>query len=511
VTWALSGDAARAAVEPDFRALPLAATADAAITHARSLGAEHCDVRISRERLRAASTRDGRPLGVGMDSTTGIGVRVLVDGVWGFAAGDIVAPDTARRTAELAVAMARVAAPAAATRVQLADEPVHVDRAWASPVGVDPFEVPDEEVLDLLGARSAALLASPAVHHVDAHTRAFRDITYYADSAGTSTLQQRTRVEAGCTAFRVGESGFDDMSTCAPPTARGWEYVTGADGVWDWADELAQLPDWLAEKALAPSIEPGRYDLVIDPTNLWLTIHESVGHATELDRALGYEANYAGTSFATPDQLGTLRYGTALMHVTGDRTADFGLATTGHDHEGVAAQAWDIVRDGVLVGYQLDRRMAAEHGFGRSNGCAFADSAIHVPMQRMPNVSLQADPAGPGLDGLLAGVEDGLYIVGDKSWSIDMQRYNFQFTGQRFLRIRSGQVVGQVRDVAYQSSTPAFWGSLRALGGPQTYLLGGALNCGKAQPGQVAPVSHGCPVAVFEGVNVLNAKQEARA
>jgi TldD protein len=169
------------------------------------------------------------------------------------------------------------------------------------------------------------------------------------------------------------------------------------------------------------------------------------------------------------------------------------------------------VRQGTLVGYQLDRKMAAEHGFGRSNGCAFADSAGHVPLQRMPNVSLQPDPGGADLAGLISGVEDGIYVVGDKSWSIDMQRYNFQFTGQRFLRIRSGLIVGQVRDVAYQSSTPRFWASLVALGGPSTYLLGGALNCGKGQPGQVAPVSHGCPVAVFEGVNVLNTEQEASA
>ena len=271
------------------------------------------------------------------------------------------------------------------------------------------------------------------------------------------------------------------------------------------------LPELLAEKSVAPSVEPGRYDLVLDPTNLWLTIHESVGHATELDRALGYEANYAGTSFATLDQLGRLKYGSALMHVTGDRTAPYGLSTLGFDDEGVAAQSWDLVRDGTLVGYQLDRRMAAEHGFARSNGCAFADSAGHVPVQRMPNVSLQPDPGGPDLEGLIGGVEDGLYIVGDKSWSIDMQRYNFQFTGQRFFRIRSGRIVGQVRDVAYQSSTPTFWAGLKALGGPETYLLGGALNCGKAQPGQVAPVSHGCPVAVFEGINVLNTRMEAHA
>jgi TldD protein len=257
----------------------------------------------------------------------------------------------------------------------------------------------------------------------------------------------------------------------------------------------------------------GRYDLVIDPSNLWLTIHESIGHATELDRALGYEANYAGTSFATPDQLNRLQYGSPLMHVTGDRTTEHGLATTGYDDEGVAAQAWDIVREGILVGFQLDRAMAqafgAELNGGRSNGCAYADSPGHIPIQRMANVSLQPDPGGPDTAGLISQVERGLYIVGDKSWSIDMQRFNFQFTGQRFYAIEGGELKGQVRDVAYQATTTDFWRSMSAVGGPETYVLGGAMNCGKAQPGQVASVSHGCPSALFRDVRVLNVAEEA--
>jgi TldD protein len=248
---------------------------------------------------------------------------------------------------------------------------------------------------------------------------------------------------------------------------------------------------------------------VIDPSNLWLTIHESVGHATELDRALGYEAAYAGTSFVTPDLLGSLEYGSPLMTVTGDRTAVHGCASVGWDDEGVAGQSWDIVRDGVLVGYQLDRRTARLHGAGRSNGCAHAETALHVPLQRMPNVSLQPRPGGPSTAEVIAGVEDGVYVVGDKSWSIDMQRYNFQFTGQRFYRISAGRLAGQVKDVAYQASTPQFWGALAAVGGPQTYVLGGAANCGKGQPGQLAWVSHGCPSALFEGIRVLNARAEA--
>jgi TldD protein len=331
---------------------------------------------------------------------------------------------------------------------------------------------------------------------------------FYADTAGTTTTQQRVRVHPEFTALNVdrGAGAFHSMRTLAPPAGRGWEYLTGTG--WDWDAEIAGLPDLLAEHAKAVGVEPGRYDLVIDPSNLWLTIHESIGHATELDRALGYEAAYAGTSFATFDRLGSLRYGSPVMNVVGDRTAEHGLATIGYDDEGVAGQQFDIVRDGVLVGYQLNRQMARANGFERSNGCAFADSPGHIPLQRMANVSLQPSPDGPSTEELISGVERGIYIVGDRSWSIDMQRFNFQFTGQRFYRIENGRLTGQLRDVAYQASTTDFWGSMEAVGGPQTYLLGGAFNCGKGQPGQTAPVSHGCPTALFRDVNVLNTKAE---
>jgi len=305
------------------------------------------------------------------------------------------------------------------------------------------------------------------------------------------------------------ESGsFESMRTIAPPVGRGWEYTSGRG--WDWDAELDTIPSLLAEKVASPTVEAGTYDLVIDPSNLWLTIHESVGHATELDRALGYEAAYAGTSFATFDKLGTLRYGSPVMHVVGDRTTPHGLASVGYDDEGVESQSFDIVRDGVLVGYQLDRRMAAENGFARSNGCAFADSPLHVPIQRMANVSLQPAPGdGPSTEELLSGVDRGIYVVGDKSWSIDMQRYNFQFTGQRFYKVEHGRLAGQCKDVAYQAQTTEFWGSLEAVGGRATYVLGGAFNCGKGQPGQVAPVSHGCPSGLFRGIRVLNTRAEA--
>jgi TldD protein len=503
-------------VDEDFLALPLDACADSALARGRELGASHVDVRVVSTATQWLKLRDARIEGSSYDVDSGLAVRVVVDGCWGFAATDVITPESARDLAERAVALARTSAPLTTLRVELAPEPVHVG-TWVSAYDIDPFAVGERERRDLLAERSAAVLRHRAVSHATASLHAVKERVFYADLSGSRTTQQRVRVESDVVAIAVDPAtgAFDSMATTAPPVGRGWEYLLGRGETvggarpWDWDAELAALPDHLAEKMLAPSVEPGRYDLVIHPTNLWLTIHESIGHATELDRALGYEANYAGTSFATPDLLGTLQYGSSLMNVTGDRTVEHGLSTVAWDDEGVAAQQWDIVKDGVLVGYQLDRAMAAEFGLPRSNGCAYADSAGHTAIQRMPNVSLQPQPGGPDLDALIGGVEDGIYIVGDRSWSIDMQRFNFQFTGQRFHRIKSGKLAGQLKDVAYQATTTDFWGSMRAVGGESTYLLGGAINCGKGQPGQVAAVSHGAPVAAFESVNVLNSAREA--
>ena len=501
-----------AAVDPLFLALPMREAAAAALQAATEAGATHADVRVERLRHQDLSMRNGRLEQLSDGTAVGLAVRVVHDGTWGFAAGPDVTADEAVRLARSAVEVARTSRPLNVEPVELADEPVYDDVTWVSAYDVDPFDVDPADKTALFARWSEQLLASDDVDHVDISLSQALDGKFYADTAGTTTTQQRVRLQPRVTATRVDPAGgFETMRTNAMPAGRGWEYLTG--DAFDWAGELARMPELLAQKAKAPSVEPGRYDLVIDPTNLWLTIHESIGHATELDRALGYEAAYAGTSFATLDQLGTLQYGSPVMQVTGDRTVPHGLATIGWDDEGVEAQEWDIVRDGVLVGYQLDRRMARQNaaalGVSRSNGCAFADSPGHVPVQRMANVNLQPAADGPSTEGLIAQVERGIYVVGDKSWSIDMQRYNFQFTGQRFYEIRDGRLVGQLRDVAYQATTTDFWGSMEAVGGPQTYLLGGAFNCGKAQPGQIAAVSHGCPSALFRGVSVLNTAREA--
>jgi len=497
-------------VDADFLALPRHLLAEAAVSAALAAGASYADLRVHRITTEHIQLRDGELETSVVTREIGLAVRVIVDGTWGFASHAELNPEVAAETARRAVQVAVALAPLNAERIELAPEPVYADVSWVSPYRIDPFEITAADKIALLGEYSGRLLAADGVDHVSAGLQAVKEQVFYADAFGSSITQQRVRVQPMLEAVAVDSAAgsFESMRTLAPPTARGWEAVAG-DEVWDWTTELAELPSLLAEKVKAPSVTAGPTDLVIDPTNLWLTIHESIGHATEYDRAIGYEAAYAGTSFATPDKLGTMQYGSTIMNVTADRTVEHGLATIGFDDEGVRAQSWDLVRDGVFVGYQLDRVFAPKLGVARSNGCSYADSPHHVPIQRMANVSLQPGTEDLSTDDLISRVENGIYIVGDKSWSIDMQRYNFQFTGQRFFKIRDGKLDGQVRDVAYQSTTTDFWGSMEAVGGQSTWRLGGAFNCGKAQPGQVAAVSHGCPSALFRGINVLNTRTES--
>jgi len=496
----------------------LSSLTDAVLSTATAGGCTNAELRVERIHSQRVRLRDAAPEGSSDDTEFGMGVRVVIDGAVGFAATVDVSATEAANLVRSAIETARVTAQAGGGRVELAPEPSHGEVVWTSAFEIDPGTVPLADKVAVLEDWSRRLLAHDGVSHVTAEVLSVGEETYLADLSGTRATQRRVRLHPQVEALALSEAGFETMRSLAPPVGRGWEYLTGGaggpgQGGWDWDDELARMPGLLAEKLAAPSVEAGVYDLVVDPSNLWLTIHESIGHATELDRAVGYEAAYAGTSFATFDQLGALQYGSPVMHVTGDRTVEHGLATVAIDSEGVAGQSFDLIRDGVLVGYQLDRSIAASMHLGRSNGCAFADSPLHVPIQRMANVSLaparDGGTGGPTTAELIGGVERGLYIVGDKSWSIDMQRYNFQFTGQRFFKIEAGKLVGQVRDVAYQATTTEFWGAMEAVGGSSTFVLGGAFNCGKGQPGQVAPVSHGCPSVLVRQVRVLNAREEA--
>ena len=504
-----SGDSARRTIDPTFSELPYRRLADTALARARDFNVSHADFRFERVRSQRIDMRDGLLQGASEVESLGFAVRVILNGAWGFASGVMLTAEGAVQVAETAIRVAQVAGKMTREPIALAPEPTYRDVEYVSSYDIDPLSVPLPDKVALLAAWTRQLLDAPGASHSSASVQQVFENKFYADLEGTTTTQQRVRIAPELEVFGVDEKSgrFDSMRTIAPPVGRGWEYLVG--GVYDWESEIGELPGLLAEKLVAPSVQAGDYDLVIHPSNLWLTIHESIGHATELDRALGYEANYAGTSFATYDKLGKLQYGSPIMHVTGDRTVENGLATIGYDDEGVRTQTWDIIKDGVLVGYQLDRPMAHNMGLGRSNGCAYADSPGHIPIQRMANVSLQPAEDGPSTDELIGRVDRGIYVVGDKSWSIDMQRYNFQFTGQRFYSIENGKLTGQLRDVAYQATTTDFWNSMEAVGGPDTWVLGGAFNCGKAQPGQVASVSHGCPTSLFRNIRVLNTTAES--
>src|SRR3954452_20398625 len=404
-------------LDASFTALPYRRLGEAALARARDFHVSHADFRFERIRTQHIRVRDGALQGAADSEQVGFAVRVILDGAWGFASGVVLTPEAAVQIAETAVRTAQVAAAMTSRPVELAPEPTYDDAVWVSEYDVDPLSIPMADKVALLTERSARLLEAPVVSHSSGVVQQVVENKFYADLAGTSTTQQRVRLHPEFEVFGSDESTgtFDSMRTIAPPVGRGWEYLT--DG-YDWDAELTELPDLLAEKLAAPSVEAGRYDLVVHPSNLWLTIRESIGHATELDRALGYEANYAGTSFATVDQLNRLQYGSPVMHVTGDRTQPHGLATVGYDDEGVKTQSWDIIRDGVLVGYQLDRsmgRMLPELNDGRTNGCAYGGSPRPIPIQRMANVSLQPalddDGGGPTTEDLIGRVERGVFVV----------------------------------------------------------------------------------------------------
>ncbi|WP_067499200.1 TldD/PmbA family protein [Actinoplanes sp. TFC3] len=493
-------------IESSFLDLPLRGLADAALHRAQGLGAEEAAVRIERVRTAHTVLHNARPRGSDDLTDTALGVQVSYRGARGFGSVAELTPAGAARAAEYAVAVADACRTAGHPPAPTGEgQPVIAQ--WSSPCELDPFAVPATEVRGLLAGWSSTLLAHPQVAQVMAKVTVARENKFYADAEGSSIHQQRTRVHPQVLA--IGErptGGAVSVRTAGPPTARGWEYLLGRG--WDWDGELAGLPALLAGKLTAPPVRPGTYDLVLAPSHLWLTIHESVGHATEMDRVLGGETSYAGGSFVRPGDVGTLQYGSPLMSVTADRTSEHGLATTAYDDEGVAAQRWTLVDGGVLTGGQTDRRTAARLGAARSNGCAYAESARYAAMARMPNVSLRPDPSGPDEAALIAGVTDGLYLSGSDSWSIDSQRRSFQFTAQTCHRIRNGRLAGQVTGAAYQSDTLTFWRSLAAVGSPGTYATFGADLCGKGQPVQAAAVSHGAPVAVFSGIRVIDADRD---
>jgi TldD protein len=480
--------------------------ADTALRLAQKAGASYADIRIGRDRSESASAREEKLQHFNSTFSAGFGVRVLLDGSWGFAGSRIASEaEVARATAE-AVENAKAARLLQTRPIVLEDIPAYQDE-WIMPVAVDPFAIPvEEKAAKLLGINAAALKAG--ADFCNSSLWMVREEKLFASSRGSCIHQSRVRLwpQFTVTAIDKQSGKFATRDSLLPPRAAGWEYVSGYDG----AAEAALAAVQAREKLAAKPVEPGVYDLVIDPANLWLTIHESTGHSTELDRALGWEADFAGTSFVTPDMLDGLQFGSPLMTVMADRSQAGGLATIGYDDDGVRTKGaeFPIVEKGIFRNYQMALGQAQLIGRQRSNGCAYADAPTRFPIQRMPNISLQPGADDTSLADLIAGVDRGIFISGAGSWSIDQQRDNFQFGGQVFWEIRHGRLGPMLRDVAYQARTVPFWNSLDGIGGKSTYELHGAFTCGKAQPMQLAPVGHGAVPARFRGVTILNTERK---
>ncbi len=475
--------------------------ADAALATAKRLGASYADIRINRYRLENVSTRERQVLNVSSGQNFGFGVRVLVKGTWGFAASPIVTAEEVRRVTTEAVAIAKANSIIQRRRVEMVPTP-RVKANWKSSFEKDPFDVSaDEKVQTLLKINEAAL-AIKSVSFVNSSMGWVNEQKYLATSDGSRIEQYliRGNPSFSVTAIDRTTNDFQSVNSMREGLAIGYEYMSKHD----WAADATEAAENAVMKLKAKTVEPGKYDLILHPSHLFLTIHESVGHPTELDRALLWEANYAGTSFLTPDKTGKLKFGSDIVNFVADRTQQHGLATIGYDDESVPGQEWNLVKDGVFVDWQTTRDLAPLIGKSKSYGCLHADSWSSVPFPRMPNISLQPAKTEISQGELVAGVDKGILIYGRGSYSIDQQRYNFQFGGQTFWEIKGGKVVGMLRDVAYQSRTTDFWGACDGLGGRSTYLMPGSFNDGKGEPGQSNAVSHGCPIARFRQINVLN-------
>ena len=513
-----------AAPAPDWRTLEsftdianVRALMDAALNAAKMAGASYADVRCSRQRQNFVFTREQQIQSVVDTDTVGIGVRALVDGTWGFAATRILTAEGAAAAAREAVAIAKASRVARANPIEWLPAPVVKDGVWKSAFTQDPFDVPVEQKADLLIKANANAMKAKNVKYVFSGFFFVKDERNYANTDGTVTKQDvvRSWPTMQITAVSTDFTDFQNRSNMIAPMARGWEYILQNDlagNAQKWGDEAAA-------KLTGKAVEQGRYDLVLDPQNLWLTIHESVGHPTELDRAMGYEANYAGTSFVAPPEkmLGQLRYGPSLMNIQGDRSQEGGLSTIGWDDDGVKPDEFLIVKNGIFNDYQTTREQAPwlrwwyekNNRPVRSHGCSYAQGWDNVQFQRMPNVSLMPGEKDLTMNDLVAATDRGILIQGDGSFSIDQQRYNAQFGGQLYHEIKGGKIVGVLKDVAYQIRTPDFWNSMDMIGGRRSYELGGSFFDGKGQPAQVNAVSHGSPPARFRNVNVINTGRKA--
>jgi len=488
-----------------------------ALNATKLAGATYADARIARYRDNQIFTREQQIINVVDQDSMGCGVRALVDGTWGFSATRTLTKAGVAAAAKEAAAIAKANRVARDKAVQLAPAQSNPEVSWQTPHTIDPFTVAVEDKASLLLKANAEALKVAGVKFVFSGLFFRKQERNYANSDGSVINQVviQSWPLMQITAVAPDFSDFQNRGNVVAPAGRGYEYVGECDLVGNagkWAEEAAQ-------KLKAKPVEVGRYDLVLDPSHLWLTIHESIAHPTELDRAMGYEANYAGTSFVAPPEqfLGKFKYGPAFMNIRGDRSQTGALATIGYDDEGVKPDDFLIIKNGVVNDYQTTREQASwlkwwydqQKVPTRSHGCSYADSWSSVQFQRMPNVSLLPGEKDLKWNDLIAATDRGIAIRGDGSFSIDQQRYNAQFGGQVFYEIRGGKITGMLKDVAYQMRTPDFWNAMDMIGGKSSYQLGGSFFDGKGQPGQVNAVSHGAVPARFKQINVINTGRKA--
>ena len=473
-------------------------TSKQAVEAARSAGADYADARVVTEESEALTVRNQEMEGIDRATSTGVGIRVLVGGRWGFAATSRLDDDEIARTASLAVEIARAAARLPGERVGLAEvEPVTA--RWSSPVQVDPFNVPLEEKVALLMEASRRMQAVKGLSFGQATLDLYRRRTRFASSEGAAIDQTVTNSGGGIEAVAVADGEVQRRSY--PNSFRG--HITAAG--WEHIQRLALLEE--AERVGAEAVEllsakdcPAEVTtLVIDSGQMELQIHESIGHPIELDRVLGMEEAYAGTSFLSPEHRGSLRYGSALMNITADATLPGGLGTFGYDDEGVPAQRVPVVVEGVFQDFMSSRETAAVID-ATSNGTMRADGWQNLPLIRMTNVSIE--PGEGTLGDIIGDTKDGIFMATNQSWSIDDKRVNFQFGCEIARRIKDGRLTELYRNPNYTGITTEFWGSMDALAGREDWVLWGTPNCGKGQPGQVARTGHGASPARFRGVQV---------
>ncbi|NHZ77760.1 TldD/PmbA family protein [Massilia sp. CCM 8695] len=496
--------------------------ADAAMNAATKAGASYCDVRIGRYLNQFITTRDLSVENIVNTESSGVGVRVIANGAYGFASTNDISLDSIAGAARQAVAIARANSKLQSEPLRMAPLKGVGDVAWATPFTRDWRTVPFKDKADMLIAANKAGLDAGASFMTSTLFQVNQQ-KYFASTDGSYIDQDIHRLWAPLTATAVDKASnrFRTRDSLAAPAGMGYEYfdarpadkIQAAGGVatlytksYDIVEDARAAGRQAREKLSAKTVEPGKYDLVLSPEHLFLTIHESVGHPTELDRVLGYEANYAGTSFATLDKWQTrkFKFGADRVNFIADKNEPGSLGAVGYDDEGVPAKRWDIIKDGVLVNYQATRDQAHIIGEKESHGCSYADSWNSVQFQRMPNISLAAGKERLSPDEMVKDVKKGIYILGRGSYSIDQQRYNFQFGGQLYFEIKNGKITGPLEDVAYQSNTQEFWNACSAICDQRDWRMGGSFFDGKGQPSQVSAVSHGSSTTRFNGINVIN-------